>query len=122
MKAIAAHLKDEIDRLMTALQTLKELKALQMYYSGQLEIMTETEKDDLLRVSGEYGRFPEARLGVPKGTTISGMASVAQKKANHWNAKASNGWMMPGTYIEVATIAARSYELIHYHLSALVEE
>ena len=122
LRGIASYLRDETDRIASSVQSLKELKALQMYYNGHLENMDETEQDDLLRMSGEYGRLPEDRLNAPSGSSIAEMALLAQKKANQWNSKASDGWKVSSAYTETAAILSRSYSQMHYHLSSLIEE
>lgn len=121
LKEIGNYIRDEMERMVSSIQTLKELTALQMYYNGELEEMTAEEQDDLLRVTGEYGRMPEQRLGVAAESSIVEMAAIAQKKAVLWNGKTSE-WMMSSAYIEASSIVARSYEIIHYHLSSLIEE
>lgn len=121
LKELGSYIRDEMERMSSSIQTLKELSALQMYYNGELEEMTEEEKDDLLRVTGEYGRLPEQRLHAAEGTSITDMAAIAQKKAVLWNGKAAD-FMMSAAYIDVSSILARSYEIMYYHLNALVEE
>lgn len=122
LRGIASYLRDETDRIASSVQSLKELKALQMYYNGHLENLDETEQDDLLRMSGEYGRLPEDRLNAPSGSSIAEMALLAQTKANQWNSKASDGWKVSSAYTETAGILSRSYSQMHYHLSSLIEE
>lgn len=107
---------------MASNQTMKELKALQMYYNGQLSFSDEEEMQDFLRITGEYGRSVEARLGVQNSLPVMELARQAQRKIALWHGRAANGWMMSGAYVEAASIIARSYEQIYYHLSALSEE
>lgn len=121
LKEVGKYIREEMDRMSTSVQTLRELRVLQMYYNGELEEMSEEETEDMLRVTGEYGRLPEHRLGVPEGTKITDMAVVAMKKARLWNGKASD-WMMSNEYMEASSIVNRSYEIMHYHLNALIEE
>ena len=106
---------------MSSVQTLKELKVLQLYYNGQLKFMDAKEQEDFLRVTGEYGRSPEDRLGMSKGSTVAQLEAAAKEKVALWHGKAS-GFMLPGTYVEAASTLARSYEQMYYHLNALVEE
>lgn len=119
---IAEQIGDGIDALMSSVQTLKELKVLQMYYNGQLQFQNEEEKMDFLRVTGEFGHAAELRLGAPFGTTVEELAAIAQEKVHLWHAKAAGGWILSGSYVEAATTIARSYEQMYYHLNALNEE
>lgn len=122
MELICNQLSDGIDDLMSSVQTLKELKALQMYYNGQIQFLNEEEKQDFLHVTGEYGRDVEKRLNVSVGCSVAELASIAQQKVNLWHGKGASGWMISGAYVEAASIIARSYEQIYYHLNAIVEE
>lgn len=122
LRDICAQVMDGIDSLMSSVQTLKELKALQMYYNGQLHFLGEDEEQDFLRITGEYGRMVEDRLGAPKGSSVAQLAALAQQKVGAWHGKAASGWMMSGAYVEAASIVARSYEQMYYHLNALSEE
>ena len=121
MREICEQLLENIDDLMSSVQTLKELKVLQLYYNGQLKFMDAKEQEDFLRVTGEYGRSPEDRLGMSKGSTVAQLEAAAKEKVALWHGKAS-GFMLPGTYVEAASTLARSYEQMYYHLNALVEE
>ena len=112
---------DQIDGLLTSVQSLKELKVLQAYYNGQLQFSDEEEKQDFLSIMGEFGRSAEARLGVKEGTAVRELACCAQQKAAAWHGRASD-WMKPRAYVEAATIAARSYEQMFFHLNALNED
>ena len=94
---------------------------LQLYYNGQLKFTDDREQEDFLRVTGEYGRSPEDRLGMPKGSTVALLEGAAREKVALWHGKAS-GFMLSGTYVEAASTLARSYEQMYYHLNALVEE
>ena len=121
LKEIGGQLAEGIEGLMTSVQTLKELKALQMYYNGQLRFLDEEERQDFLRITGEYGRSAEERLGVEGSLPVSELTALVQKKISQWHGKSGN-WMMPGSYVEAASILARSYEKMYYHLNALSEE
>ena len=117
---VCEQLLDGIDGLMSSVQTLKELQALQMYYNGQLEF-SEEEKMDFLQITGEYGRSAENRLGIQGSRTVAELACLAQQKIACWHGKAS-GFMLPRAYVEAASIVVRSYEQMYYHLKALNEE
>lgn len=118
---IARYIKEETDKLWSSAQTLKELQILQLYYGGELDCLSKEETEDLMRISGEYGRFPEVRLNAPEGSSILDMMYIAKNKANNWNGKATSFWNS-NTYTTAASVIARSYELMHYHLSALIDE
>lgn len=94
----------------------------EMYYNGQLSFSNEEELQDFLRITGEYGRSVEARLGVQGSLPVAELARLAQQKIALWHGRTANGWMLSGAYVEAASIIARSYEQIYYHLSALCEE
>lgn len=121
LQNVCGQLADGIDGLMTSVQTLKELKALQMYYNGQLDFFDEEERQDFLRITGEYGRSAEERLGVQGSMTVAQLADIARQKVALWNGRTS-GWMLSSSYVEAAAIIARSYEQMYFHLNALGEE
>ena len=122
LKNVCGQLMENIDGLMVSVQTLKELKALQMYYNGQLKFSDDEELQDFLRITGEYGRTVEMRLGVRESLPVAKLAQLAHSKVGLWHGKAACGWMVSGAYVEAASIIARSYEQIYYHLSSLCEE
>ncbi|MDE6926307.1 MAG: dynamin family protein [Acetatifactor sp.] len=121
LKEICKQMTDQIDGLVVSVQSLKELKVLQAYYNGQLHFSDEEEKQDFLSIMGEFGRSAENRLGVREGLTIKELACRARQKAAAWHGRAGD-WMRPRAYAEAASIAARSYEQMLYHLNALSEE
>lgn len=110
-----------IDDLISTNQTIKELKALQMYYNGQVKFLSEDEENDFLHITGEYGRSPESRLGVQAESSIKMLEEISKKKLELWHGKAG-GFMLSRDYVETANIMARSYEQMFYHLNALLEE
>ena len=118
---ICRQIDEEMEDLMSSIQVLKELKVLQMYYNNQLSFDTPEEVEDLLHVTGEYGRSAEARLGMPEGTTVARLEETAREKTALWHEK-SGGWMHSGAYVEAAGVLARSYEQMVYHLSALSQD
>ncbi len=121
LRGVCDQLLDNIDGLMTSVQTLKELKALQMYYNGQLQFFSEEERQDFLQITGEYGRSAEARLGVREPQTVAQLAGIARNKVKSWHGKTS-GFMLSSAYVDAASIIARSYEQMCFHLDALSEE
>jgi len=122
LKKICDQIAEEMEELISSLQIMKELNVLQMFYNGHVKFLNEEEEQDFLRVTGEYGRSAENRLGAKAGSTLQELAGIAQEKACLWRGKAAAGWMMSGTYVEAATVAARSCEEMYYHLNALCEE
>lgn len=121
LRSICGQLLDGIDNLMISVQTLKELKVLQMYYNGQLQFSDEEELQDFLRITGEYGRSAEKRLGVQGPLSVMELTEIARKKAAFWHGKTS-GWMLSSAYVDAASTIARSYEQMCFHLNALSEE
>lgn len=121
LRNICGQIREEIDGIMSSVQTLRELKILQMYYNGQVQFFSEEEKEDFLCVTGEYGRSAEMRLGMKEGCTVRQMAERAREKVDFWHER-SSGFMLPGAYVETAATLARSYEQMYLHLSALSEE
>ena len=121
MRDICEQILEEIDGLMSSVQTLQELKALQMYYSGQITFQNKCEEEDFLRVTGEYGRSVEIRLGMEEGCSIMQLEQAAKEKVALWHEKAGD-FMRSGAYVEMASILARSYEQMYYHLNALCGE
>lgn len=121
LRDVCAQILDSIDALMTSVQTLKELKALQMYYNGQLQFSSEEERQDFLRITGEYGRSAEARLGVEGALTVAELAGIARDKVALWHGKTSD-WVLSSAYMDAASIIARSYEQMCFHLNSLSEE
>lgn len=122
LRAIAGRIKDEIELLSGSCQTLQELEVLQMFYNGQLPKLSEEERQDLLHISGEYGRYPHQKLDMPESSTIPEMVLQAEVKAGEWNCKAALGLLPSSEYIHAAGILAHSYEVMHFHMSALIEE
>lgn len=118
---ICSQIEEELDELLISHQTLNELKILQMYYNGQLNFDDEQEQYDFLRITGEFGRSAEKRLGVDNGSSISQLKERAKEKVEFWHSK-SGDFMRSNNYVTAATIIARSYEQMYYHLSSLDEE
>jgi len=122
LREISEYFRDEIDRITSSVHTMKELKVLQMYYNGDLQDMKDEEIADLLRITGEYGRSPEARLNVDNTLTVAELAELAHSKAQQWSSASVNSWWVSGSYVEATRIISRSYSLLHHHLSAILEE
>ena len=118
---LCEELENKIDEMMTGIQTLNELRILQYYYNGQLKFVDKDEIEDFMQVTGEYGREPEKRLGVESAVSMNELMQIAREKTEKWHEKASS-FMMPNTYVDAASTIARSYEHIHYYLSALCDE
>ncbi len=121
LKNICEQINEDIDLLISSVQSLKELKLLQMYYNGQLSFVDADEEQDFLRVTGEYGRSVESRLGAGTGKRLEELEQIAKDRADFWHGRAAD-WMMPGNYVEAASTLARSYETMYYHLNCLCEE
>lgn len=111
----------EINRIISSVHVLQELEALQLYYNGQIKFYDEDERKDFLCIMGENGRMPEQRLGMPMGSSVKELEIAARRKHDIWNGRAAD-FMRDNSYISMASIVARSYEYLYYHLNALVEE
>lgn len=111
----------DIESIVTSLQTFKELKVLQMYYNNRVRFDQKEETEDFLRITGEYGKTVEEKLGMPFGSTVSELQNAVEKKVAQWHLYASD-YMKDRNYIEAAKIISRSYEQILYHLRALNDD
>lgn len=113
---------EECERLEIDEHSFSELKVLQYYYNGDLTL-EEEEGEDLLRLTGEYGKGCEAKLGVKEGCTLNELAEIAKLKGQKWNEKGSDLWIYSSKYYEeTCRVLARSCEILYYHLSYLIEE
>ena len=121
LREVCRQLIEEIGELMLSVQTFRELKALQLYYSNPAVLADEAEREDVLHITGEHGRSVEARLNISGCMTVEGLARTAQRKATEWRAKMSE-FMRESDFLEIASIVSRSYEQIYYYLSVLEEE
>ena len=92
-----------------------------MYYNNQVAFVTPEEKEDFLRVTGEYGKTVEEKLGMPVGSSVAALTEAAKKKVEQWHLYAGC-FMKTRNYIEAAKIISRSYEQMYYHLSALTDD
>lgn len=121
IRSICGQVEEDIENLMSSVQTLNELKVLQMYYNGQVIFKNPEDKQDFLMATGEQGRNIEMRLGMPFGTTVSELKEEAGRKVSKWRALAGD-FMQERNFVSAAGILARTYENMFYHLSALEEE
>lgn len=122
IEMVCDQIAEDMEELTSSVQIMKELRVLQMFYNGHVKFLNEEEEQDFLRVTGEYGRSAEARLGMQKESSLQEMAVAAKKNAELWRGRAASGWMISGNYVEAASVVARTYEEMYYHLNALCEE
>ena len=118
---ICEQISADLESLISTQQTFKELRVLQMYYNNQVAFVTPEEKEDFLRVTGEYGKTVEEKLGMPVGSSVAALTEAAKKKVEQWHLYAGC-FMKTRNYIEAAKIISRSYEQMYYHLSALTDD
>ncbi len=120
----------------------KELRLLEDYYQNIVKL-DEDEAEDLLAITGKYGTHCEAKLSVNKNQykcpecfnsftcnscnnklniiqnyTVNELKEIAKEKFYKWNRK-ENGFCLDTKYQYAASIIARSYEILFYHLSHL---
>lgn len=118
IKDLVECILSECEKLEAEEHTFAELKVLQSYYNGELNI-SEEESRELLEITGEYGVNCEARLGVAEGISITKLAQIAKEKARKWNIKANEFGIFSLNYEKSCRVLARSCEIMYYHLSSL---
>lgn len=92
-------------------QAFRELDLLKRHFNGELSLNTE-EKEELLRVTGEYGVSCRERLGLADtGSSVEEMRRAAEDRAVFWNSRLvtsidpdlkSVAQVMKGSYREIA--------------------
>lgn len=109
----------ECEKFQSEEHAFSELRVLQYYYNGDLQL-EEDEVEEFLQIVGERGANCEARLGMNEPRPIAQLMDIAKEKAGRWNSKGSNCWFYSSKYYEEACrVLARSCEIMHYHLSFL---
>ncbi len=119
LKSICENLSEEIINIMDTDQSFKELRVLQNFYNGYLKLGSEKEKEWMMQITGEYGKDCEAKLGADAGTNIRTMKQIAADRVKYWNER-ENDIPYNRYYREAAQILSRSYNILYYHLDALV--
>lgn len=105
------------DEMVAKEHVFREMDVLQAFYNGHLN-MTESESQELLEITGEYGSHCEAKLGVDNSHSIRQLAEIAHKKSVKWLDKIDDIFSTRKDE-EAAKILARSCEIMYYHLSCL---
>ena len=100
----------EVTRLGFAEHAFAELAALQRYYDGRLEL-TGAEAAELLRITGEHGSSPAAKLGLPVPATAGALLALARERLAYWATYAAEPSHSGPTRRAGQTIQ-RSYELL----------
>ena len=109
------HIAYRVEKLEVNEHGLQELKVLENYESGQLEL-SEDEVQQLLQVTGQTGTSCTARLGFAQEVPLQEMCDRAQAHMNHWLARANDIFSGNAPTIEAAHVLYRSYERIRYHI------
>ncbi|HTS96613.1 MAG TPA: dynamin family protein [Streptosporangiaceae bacterium] len=106
----------EVTRMGFAEHAFEELTVLQRYYDGQLEF-GDGEAAELLRITGEHGTTPAARLGQPASASAEALRARARERFAYWAAYTvdpSHG----GPTRRAAQTVQRSYELLIGEIAA----
>ncbi len=112
---------NKISVLETSNQRMDELRIIQSYYDGRLVFNSADEKEDFLRITGEYGYSADKRLGIEGVYTLEDLRGRVSEKTAKWRIKAGE-FMQTAAYRDAAEVIVRSYEMLYYHISALLEE
>lgn len=123
--AICNQVEENIESIFDELQALRELNVLKLYYEslekkgsyqpGVLRFDNQ-EVEDLMHITGEYGRTVEERLDLTPGSSFQEMEQRAKEKTMLWRAKGGCG---QAVYRMATATITHSYEIMHYHLNAL---
>jgi GTPase SAR1 family protein len=124
LQGIPQQIVGEISGKFEALQerehSFKELEVLRSYYEGKLNFDAE-EVQQLLQVTGEYGKSCGERLGLNEGATIPTMLSVASKLVSYWHQRGDDYMAGDRQTVAAAKVIARSYERILYRVQKAKE-
>lgn len=93
-----------------------ELAVLRDHYAGRLSLGAR-ETEELLRVTGEHGTSPAARLGLPEGTGAGALAEGAGAGVGRW-ARADALGEHSGASRGAVRVIRRSYELLLHRVTA----
>lgn len=92
-----------------------EFKVLRNYYDQKLDF-DEVETEQLLQITGEYGTDIINRLGLKEPCNQQEKNTVALKRMQYWQERASDYLGTEANSIAAANILARSYEKILYEV------
>ncbi|WP_298798353.1 dynamin family protein [uncultured Pseudonocardia sp.] len=87
----------------------RELQVLRAHYEGRLRDLSDSDIDDLLRITGERGASPAARLNLPPGTPVEELRAQARVGLRRWAELDVIGGFDGPTRFAVA-VARRAYE------------
>jgi GTPase SAR1 family protein len=105
-----------LERVRLGSGGLSELAVLEDYYRDRLEL-DPNDLDEVLRVSGEYGRSVTARIGAAEGTPLAELSARADARASAWMNRADVLGLDGAT-----AVAAREIGLSYARLSARIRE
>ncbi|WP_320044392.1 dynamin family protein [uncultured Desulfobacter sp.] len=95
--------------------SFQEFQVLQSYYEGKLKF-SNVEAEQLLAVTGEFGSSCWERLGGDENTSLDTLISTAEKYQQSWHNKANDFLDTDRRTIFAASILARSYQRVLFHL------
>lgn len=98
-------------------QAFKELELLKRLFNGDLSL-SEGEREEVLRVTGEYGTSCRERLGVPREVPIEEMRKCAEARSAHWNGQLSRSIDL--SQRDMARVLRASYREIASHIDDAV--
>ncbi|WP_066956319.1 dynamin family protein [Streptomyces lushanensis] len=110
---------DQITRLRLTEHAFRELALLRRVYDGSV-VLTPQELSQVLRVTGEYGDSPAARLALPADSGPSSLVSAALREQRHWagvDLDAARG----AATAEAARTVRRSYDLLLNRIGPVYE-
>jgi len=97
-----------------------ELQVLRNYYENRLNF-DDSEVQQLLHVTGEYGISCAKRLGLEESANIEEMIPVVSGRMNYWRQKATDYFGNDNISIAAADVLTRSYEHILYRIKKAKE-
>jgi hypothetical protein len=106
----------EVTKLGFAEHAFAELAVLHHHYDGGLEL-TAAEAAELLRVTGEQGTSPAARLGLPEGAGADDLLRRARARLAVWASYTADP-SHSGPTRRAGQSIQRSYELIIAEITA----
>lgn len=118
LRNICGVINNRIDNIISDQQRIRELDVIRMYYNGRLRFRNESEKEDMLQITGEYGQNVEARLGAGIECSVSELKKIAVEKMRRWRYNHASSVMGDTDYNIAAGIIARSYE----HVLSLLKQ
>lgn len=115
---VCERILEETEQIKMDEQAFKELEILQAFYNGEIKFNEKSNETQLLQITGEYGSYCEARLGVPSGTPIKELKKIAYERTRHWN-DMTYDYGIPRQVSDAAKVIVRSCENLYYYLEML---